>query len=168
MWISKQSPIRCPGAIFGNSMDSVSSVQNKNFSGKKKRAYKSSWSRRRTLKSFTRTIPWSLAKPVKTCPGIIVRRHLTVQRQMALQREQHAELKKELQLFRRNQVWMKNGVRSPWNVTAICEMFKISCLMGKLHTRDVSENLLKDQLFHLVQWLNTNLIPRKTSQESIN
>ena len=47
-----------------------------------KRACKSSWSRRGNQKSFTLTIPWHLAKPVKTYPGIIVRRHLDVQKQM--------------------------------------------------------------------------------------
>ena len=30
-----------------------------------------------------------------------------------------------------NQVWVKNGGRILWSVTAICETFKISCLMGK-------------------------------------
>ena len=29
-----------------------------------------------SLKSFTLTIPWNLAKPVKIFPGIIARRHL--------------------------------------------------------------------------------------------
>ena len=32
------------------------------------------------------------------------------------------------------QVWMKNGGQIPWNATPICETFKISCLMGRLHT----------------------------------
>ena len=50
----------------------------------------------------------------------------------------------------------------------ICETFKISCLMGKLHTKDVLENHLKDQSFHLVHWLSITQFLRKTSQESIN
>ena len=50
----------------------------------------------------------------------------------------------------------------------ICETFKISCLMGRLHTKDVLENLLMDQSFRLVHWLSINLSLRKTSQESIN
>ena len=50
----------------------------------------------------------------------------------------------------------------------ICETFKISCLMGRLHTKDVLENPLKDQSFRLVHWLSITLFLRKTSQESIN
>ena len=30
-----------------------------------------------------------------------------------------------------SQVWVTNGGRIPWNTAAICETFKISCLMGK-------------------------------------
>ena len=36
-------------------------------------AYKIFWSQIGSLKSFTLTIPWNLAKPVKIFPGIIVR-----------------------------------------------------------------------------------------------
>ena len=67
-----------------------------------------------------------------------------------------------------NQVWMKIGGQIPWNVIPICETFKISCLMGKLHTRGVSENHLKDQSFRSVHWLSITLFLRKTSRESIN
>ena len=63
---------------------------------------------------------------------------------------------------------MKVGGQILWNVTPICETFKISCLMGKLHTKDVLENHLKDQSFRLVHWLSITLSLRKTSQESIN
>ena len=54
-------------------------------------ACKSSWGRMGSLKSFTLTIPWNLAKLVKIFPGIIVRRHHTDRKQMGLLREQHAE-----------------------------------------------------------------------------
>ena len=40
--------------------------------------------------------------------------------------------------------------------------------LGKLHTKDVLENHLKDQSFRLVDWLSFTLSLRKTSQESIN
>ena len=63
---------------------------------------------------------------------------------------------------------MKNGGQIPWNAKPICETFKISCLTGRLHTKDVLENLLKDQSFRLVHWLSITLFLRKTSQESIN
>ena len=63
---------------------------------------------------------------------------------------------------------MKNGGEIPWNAIPICETFKISCLMGRLHMEDALENLCKDQSFRLVHWLSITLILRKTSQESIS
>ena len=128
MWISKQSPIRCSGTRLGNTVDIILPMQNKNFSGNAKRAYRSSWSRRGNQKSFTLTIPWNLARPVKIFPGIIVRQHLTDRKQMGL-------LKSRTQSERRyvyccNQVWRMNGGRILWNALPICETFKISCLMG--------------------------------------
>ena len=50
---------------------------------------------------------WNLAKPVKVCRRIIVRRPLTVQKQMGLLTKQYAELKKGHLLYCCNQVWMK-------------------------------------------------------------
>ena len=58
---------------------------------KHKGASKSSWSQIGNLKSFTLTIPWNLAKPVKIFPGIIVRQHHTDQKQMGLLKEKCAE-----------------------------------------------------------------------------
>ena len=43
--------------------------------------------------------------------------------------------KKGRLLYCCNHVWMKNGGRIPWNVTAICEIFRISCLMGRHHMK---------------------------------
>ena len=45
---------------------------------------------------------------------------------------------------------MKVGGQNLWNVTAICETFKISYLMGRRPMKDVLGNHLKDLLFHLV------------------
>ena len=58
---------------------------------KHKGACKSSWSQIGNQKSFTLTIPWNLAKPVKISPGIIVRPHHTDHKQMVLRKEQCAE-----------------------------------------------------------------------------
>ena len=58
---------------------------------KLKEACKSSWSPIGSLKSFTLTIPWNSAKPVKISPGIIARLHHTDQKQMGLLKEQCAE-----------------------------------------------------------------------------
>ena len=64
---------------------------------------------------------------------------------------------------------MKNGGQTPWNAFPICETFKISFLMGRLHSKDVLENFLKDQPFRLVHWWSIiTLFLRKSSQESIN
>ena len=57
---------------------------------------------------------------------------------------------------------MKNGGQIPWNAIPICETFKISCLMGRHHTKGGSENHLKDQSFGLVHWLSITLFLRKT------
>ena len=38
-----------------------------------------------------------------------------------------------------NQVWVTNGGRILWNVTAICETYKINCLMRRHHLKDGSE-----------------------------
>ena len=48
---------------------------------KRKRADKSSWSQRGSLKSLKQTIPWNLPKLVKIFPGIIVRQRRTDRRQ---------------------------------------------------------------------------------------
>ena len=63
---------------------------------------------------------------------------------------------------------MKIGGQIPWNAFPFCETFEISCLMGRVHTKDVVENLSKDQAFRLVHWLSFTPFLRKTSQESIN
>ena len=99
---------------------------------------------------------------------IIVRQHHTDRKQMGLLRDQCVELRKGHLRFCCNQVWMKNGGQIPWNPFPICETFKISCLMARLYTKDVLENLLKDQSFRLAHWLSITLSLRKTSQESIN
>ena len=49
------------------------------------------WSQIGSLKLFTLTIPWNLAKLVKIFPGIIARLHHTDRRLMVLQKEQCAE-----------------------------------------------------------------------------
>ena len=66
-------------------------VQDKNFSRNRKELAEVLGSNIGSLKSFTLTIPWNLAKLVKISPGIIVRRHHTDQKHMGLLREQCAE-----------------------------------------------------------------------------
>ena len=144
-------------------MDPVVSVQNKNFSGSTKELA-SSRSRMGSIKSFALTIPRILAKPVK----IFLESLYVYTTQIGLLKERCAELKKAPLLYCCNQVWMKIGGQILWNATAICETFKISCLMGKPDTRDVLGNHSKDRSFRLVHCLSITLFLRKTSQESIN
>ena len=84
--VSKQSSICSRGAVLGHPMDPVVSVKQK-LLRKHKVSCKSFWSRIVSLKSFTLTIPWNLAKPVKIFLGIIVRQHHTDRKQMGLLRE---------------------------------------------------------------------------------
>ena len=63
---------------------------------------------------------------------------------------------------------MRSGGQIPWNAIPICETLRISCLMGRPHTKDVLENPFKDQLSRLVHWLSSTLSLRRTSQESIS
>ena len=72
-------------------MDPSVSVQNKNLTGNSKKLAKVFWSQIGSLKSFTLTIQWNLAKLAKIFPGIIVRLHHTDQKQMGLLKEQCAE-----------------------------------------------------------------------------
>ena len=83
---------------------------------------------------------------------------------MGLLKEQCAELRR----YCCNQVWLKVGGQILWNAFLFCETFKISCLMGRLHTKDVLENLLQDQSFRSNHWLSVTLLLRKTSQEYID
>ena len=64
--------------------------------------------------SFTLTIPWNLAKPVKIFPGIIVRQHHTDQKQMGLLREQCAELKKAPLA-----VLLQSGLNENWSADSM-------------------------------------------------
>ena len=65
-------------------------------------------------------------------------------------------LRKERLRYCCNEAW-KNGGQIPWNAKPICGTFKITCLMGRHHMKDASENLSKDQLSRLVHWLSISL-----------
>ena len=71
---------------------------------KHREACKSSWSPIGSLKSFTLTTPWNLAKLVKIFPGIIARLHHTDQKHMGLLKEQCADSRKAPLLYCCNQV----------------------------------------------------------------
>ena len=62
---------------------------------------------------------------------------------MGLLKEQYAEWKKVPLQYCCNQVYMKVGGQILWNVTPICETFKISYLMGRHPMKDALGNHLK-------------------------
>ena len=121
-----------------------------------------------SLKSFTLTIPWKLASPVINYPGIIVRQHHTDRNRMGLLREQCVEFRKGHLRYCCNPAWMKNGGRTPWNVSVIFEIFKISCLMGGHHMRGGSEYHLMARLYRLEQWSSITLSLQRTYRDYIN
>ena len=128
---------------------------------------KSLWSQPGNPKSFTLTIPQNLARPVKIYPGIVARELRTDRKQMGLLKEQYTEIRKLHLQYCCDQVWMKNGGRIPWNVTAICETFKISCLMGRHPVGGGSEDHLTEPLSRLEQWSNITLFLQKTYRDYI-
>ena len=79
------------GAGSSYSMDPGVSVQKTKLHRKHREACKSSWTQIGSLKSFTVTISWNLAKLVKISPGIIARLHHIDQKHMGLLKEQCAE-----------------------------------------------------------------------------
>ena len=117
---------------------------------------------------MTLTILWNVARPVKIFPGIFVRQNRTDRKQMGLLKEQFAELRRELLQYLCNQVWTKNGGRIQWNVDAICETFKISCLKGRHCFKGGSEYHSTAQLYRLEQWSNITLFLQKTYRDCIN
>ena len=124
-----------------------------NLPRRPRRASWRSWSRRRNQKSFTLTIPWNLASIVRNYPGIIVRQHHTDQKQMEDCRKSSAQSeRRDICFFCCNQVWTMNGGRISRNVTAICEIFRISCLVGRHPMKGGSECHLTDQSFRLEHW----------------
>ena len=72
-------------------MDSTLSVQNKNFSGDGEEFKKVSRAVGKKRKSFTLTIHWNLANPVKICHGIVGLLHLIDLRRLVLLKERHKE-----------------------------------------------------------------------------
>ena len=109
------------------------------FLRKRKRACKSSWSRRKSQKSFTLTSPWNLAKLVKTYPGIIFSStpHRSETNGIA---ERAARRTKE----GTSAVLLQSGLEehwwADWSVTAISETYKDLLSDGKTpHERRFNE-----------------------------
>ena len=134
VWIKKQSQIRCRGSRSCLLMDPVLSVSNQ----KKK---KTSQETEKCLRKFLG--PSEKPKVIYTDNALEFGKscqHLINLRRMALLSERYAEWKKEHQPYWYSQDWMRDGGLVLWNAFAICEMSKISCLMGRLLMKEDSEN----------------------------
>ena len=111
---------------------------------------------------------FELASLVRNYPGIIVRQRHTDLKQIGLPKQQHAEWKKGHLRCYGSPVWVTKGARIPRNLTAICETFKISCLMGRHHMKGGSECLFTAHLSRLEQWSNITLFVRRTCRDYIS
>ena len=125
-------------------------------------ACRSSWSQIGSLKSFMLTIPWNLAKACEDlswnhCTSTPHRSETNGIAERAVRGVKEGT---SAVLLQSGSGWKMVG-RIPWNVIPICETSQIYCLRWRLHTKDVLENLPKNQSFRLVHWLSLSL--RKTS-----
>ena len=106
-WISKQSSICCRGTRFGNSTESIPSVQNKKFSGDRKDFTKVPRAVAKTECYKNEQFRWNLSNLVKIHHGIIEHQHRTDPRRMLLLKKRYAEKRKDLQQYCRNLAWME-------------------------------------------------------------
>ena len=150
-------------------MDTILPLQTKNFSGNPEKLAKVPGAEEGTKKSFTLTIPWSLASLVKNYPGIIVRQHRPDRKRMGLQRA-----------VRRIREGNTCGTVAIWFWWKMVDwFFGMMLFLPAKHTRppgrrekhlmkDDSEIHLQAPLFRLVQWLSIIRFLRMTSQGSTN
>ena len=151
----EKSSICNRGAGLGHPMDRVVPVQNK-VSQETHRSLQKSLEQNRKPKVIYTDNSLELGK---VCEDFL--ESLNVNSTLGLLREQLAEWKKVLLQYCCNHVWMKIGGQILWNAVPIFETLKISCLMGKLHSRDVLRNHLRHRSFRLVHWLSYYTISAK-------
>ena len=122
---------------------------------KHREACKSSWSHKRSLKSFTLTIPWNSAKPVKISPGIIARLHHRDQKQWDCWESSAQSKRRHLcRIVAIRSGWKLVG-QILWNAIPICETFTDLLSDGKTpYERRFGATISKDQSFRLVHWLS--------------
>ena len=119
-------------------MDPVVSVQNKNFSGNTKDLAKVLGARIGSLKSFTLTIPWNSAKLVKIFSWNLCTSTPHISETNGFAERAVRRVKEGTSAVLLQSGLDENWWQNLWNAVLFCETFKISCLMAKLHTRDVS------------------------------
>ena len=101
-WISKQSSICCRGTRFGNSTQSIPSVQNQNFSQNRKEFTKvpRAVAKTRSCKKTDNSLEFG--KSCEDLHGIIEHQYLTDPRRMLLLKKRYAEKRTDLQQYCRN------------------------------------------------------------------
>ena len=90
-WITEQSLVRCRGSRSCHSMDSILSVQNKDFTGDGKEFTKIPQTVAKKQQLFMRTVHWNMENLVKIYHGIIEPQQLTDPRLMASLKEPFEE-----------------------------------------------------------------------------
>ena len=93
--------------MFSHSMDSILSVQNRNFSGDGKESTKILRAVGKSQESLTLTSRWNWANPLKTYHESIVHERLIDPRRKVLRRDHYAERMKERLLCCCNQACIK-------------------------------------------------------------
>ena len=149
LWIGQQSSISRCGTRFGNSVVTILPMWNKNFSGNKKELTKVLGA-----KETKSHLHWQLPRIWQRLWRIILESLLRQRRtERAVRRVKEWDISGTVAVS----AGTLNGRRILWNVTAICETFKISCLMGRHPTKGGSEYHLTDQ-FNTV-WSNGRTSP---------
>ena len=161
MWISTQSSTRCSGTGFGNSVGSILSVQDQNFSGIRKELAKVLGGDEET-KSHSH---WQFV-------GIwhsLWRINLESLCVNTAQIETGGIAERAVRSIKEgtSAVLLQSGLDEKWWADSM-ECYTYLRNVGRPHTRDALGNHLKDRSFRLVHWLGITLFLRKTSQESIN
>ena len=160
-WISKQSPIRSRGTRSSHSMDSILSVQNKNFSGDGKEFTKVSRAdgKAKSHSHWQFVGIWQILwRSVMESSNFDTS---SIWDEWYCWKSGTQNKKKGRLLYCCIQAWMKNGGLILWNAVSICEMFKTSWQMGKLLMKADSENHLKAQWFLWSNgWISSDFFTR--------
>ena len=147
MWIKKQSPVRCRGSGSCHSVDSILSLQNKDFTRGGEEFTK-------VPRAVTQAISYLYRQFIGVCkpcedlwwhhrPSTPHRSETHGIAERALRRVKKMNFSSTATIrLGWKMLWL---IR--WNAFAICEKFKTSWQMGKLHMKDCLENHSKGQFF---------------------
>ena len=147
MWIKKQSPVRCRGSGSCHSVDSILSLQKKDFTRRRRRVYESSSSRHTSHKLSIQTIHWSLQTLWRSVMASSTFNTSSIRDTWHCWKSPTKSEKMNFSSTATIRLGWKMLWLVRWNAFAICEKFKTSWQMGKLHMKDCLENHSKGQFF---------------------